>query len=176
MILYTTSVHLMNVKVIILKCLQELPYAYAEKCYNGRSDIYITSAQRVRFRVKVLTEKNGPMEVSGERWRAFALGNLNRDVNILHFVEEGDDCFYVTGYNQDGTEFGGYNMIARRFSRFQSRVFDFYDLCQVLDIDNYRGVTSMCNFVSQRMFNFYVVLRLVLKIICRHYLLHSWMD
>ena len=104
--------------------------------YNGRSDIYITSAQRVHFRVKVLTETNGPMEVSDERWRAFTLGNLNRDVNILHFVEEGDDCFYVKGYNQDGTEFGRYKMIAGRFSRFQSRVFYFYDLCQVLDIDN----------------------------------------
>lgn len=132
MILYTISAHLMNVKVIILKCLQELPYAYVEKCYNGRSDIYITSAKRVRFRVKLLTETNGPLLLSGERWRAFALGNLNRDVNILHFVEEGDDCFYVTGYNQDGTEFGGYNMNAGRFSRFQSRVFYFFDLCQVL--------------------------------------------
>ena len=85
----------MNVKVINLKCLQELPYAYAEKCYNGRSDIYITSAQRVHFRVKVLTETNGPMEVSDEIWRDFALENLKPDVRTLHFVEEGDDCFYV---------------------------------------------------------------------------------
>ena len=80
------------------------------------------------------------MVLTGERWMAFALANLNRDVTTLHFVEEGDDCFYVTGYNADGTEFGGYNfggiLYAGRFSRFKTRVFDFLDEIQVFDIDN----------------------------------------
>ena len=120
----------------LLKYIQELPAVYATSCFHGRSTIYITSAQRVRFRVALQTQTDGPIQLTGERWRAFALANLNRDVRTLHFVEEGDDCFYVTGYNQDGTEYGGYNMNAGRLSRFKSRVFDFYDEIQVLDIDN----------------------------------------
>ena len=69
---------------------------YATSCFNGRRTIYITSAERLPFRVTLQTETDGPILLSGERWREFALANLNWDVRTLHFVEEGDDCFYVT--------------------------------------------------------------------------------
>lgn len=104
---------------------------YAESCYHGKREIYITSAKRVRFRVQIDTETNGPIVLTGETWRRFALENLSLDVRMLHFIEEGDDCFFVTGYTQDGAEFGGYHMNAGRVSRFQSLVFDFYDQIQV---------------------------------------------
>ena len=115
----------------LLKCFQELPPVYAESCYHGRREIYITSAQRVRFRVQIAIQSNRPIVLTGERWRRFALENLSLAVRLLHFVEEGDDCFFVTGYTQDGTEFGGYDMNVGRVSRFQSLVFDFYDQIQV---------------------------------------------
>jgi hypothetical protein len=79
--LYTINVHLVNVKYII-----EIPSVYAKSCFNGRRTIYITSAERFRFRVTLQTETDGPILLSGERWRAFALANLNRDVRTLHFV------------------------------------------------------------------------------------------
>ena len=74
--------------------------------------------------------------VTGPRWTAFCLENLNEDVELMHFVEEGDDCFYVTGYHSDGNEFGGYNIIAGRFSRFMSRVLPYLDVRQVILILN----------------------------------------
>ena len=73
---------------------------------------------------------------------------LSRDVRLLHFVEEGDDCFFVTGYTEDGAEFGGYNMNSGRVSRFQSRVFSFYDEIQVLDLHNLLILCQKCDFIS----------------------------
>ena len=105
---------------------------YADEGFAGNRDMYIISTIGVRFRVRVVTKRNGPMVVSGARWRAFALENLNDDVNLLHFLEEGDDCYYVTGYNQDGTEFAGYNIINGRFPRFMSRVTPYLEVRQVL--------------------------------------------
>ena len=133
----------------LLKCFQELPPVYAESCYHGRREIYITSAQRVRFRVQIETETNRPIVLTGERWRTFALENLSRAVRLLHFVEEGDDCFFVTGYTQDGAEFGGYHMNGGRVSRFQSRVFSFYDQFQVLELHNLLILCQTCDFISQ---------------------------
>jgi hypothetical protein len=72
------------------------------------------------------------MIVSGPRWRAFALVNVNEDVQLLHFVEEGEDSYFVTGYNWDGTEFAGYNMIVGRFPRFRSNVSPYLDVRQVI--------------------------------------------
>ena len=111
---------------------QELPWVYADEGFNGNRDMYVTSACCVRFRVRVVTKRNGSMIVSGPRWRAFALVNVNEDVQLLHFVEEGEDSYFVTGYNWDGTEFAGYNMIAGRFPRFRSNVSPYLDVCQVI--------------------------------------------
>lgn len=108
---------------------QELPWVYTDEGFNGNRDMYVTSAVGVRFRVRIV---NGPMIVTGARWRAFALVNLNEDVQLLHFVEEGDDSYFVTGYNWDGSEFVGYNMIAGRFSRFMSNVTPYLDIRQVI--------------------------------------------
>ena len=38
------------------------------------------------------------------------------------FIEEGDDSFHVTGYDNDGIEIGGYGDGNQGYSRFQSRV------------------------------------------------------
>ena len=37
-------------------------------------------------------------------WNDFVRLNIIWDVNFIHFVEEGDDIFYVTPYNEDGLE------------------------------------------------------------------------
>ena len=115
----------------LINWLQELPWVYADEGFHGKRDVYLVSAVGVKFRVRIVTPRNGPMVISGPRWRAFALANLNENVHLLHFVEEGDDCYYVTGYNEDGTEFAGYNLIGGRFPRFMSRVTPYYDVAQV---------------------------------------------
>ena len=58
--------------------------------------------------------------------------NLNEHVQLLQFVEEGDDSFFVTGYNWDSRDFAGYSMIGGWFARFMSNVTPFLDLGQVI--------------------------------------------
>nr|GEY61127.1 hypothetical protein [Tanacetum cinerariifolium] len=66
---------------------------------------------------------------------AIKLSCLNVDVSLLHFVEEGDDCFYVTGYNRDGIEFGRYGVNRSTLSRFMSRVLPYPHIPQTLPTD-----------------------------------------
>ena len=112
--------------------LQELPWVYADVIFNRKRDMYVSSAAGVRFRVRLVNKRNGPFVLTSASWRAFALGNLNEDVRLLHFVEEGDESFFVTGYNWDGSEFAGYNMIGGRFPRFMSNVTPYLDVPQVI--------------------------------------------
>ena len=53
--------------------------------FAGNRDMYITSKAGISFRVRVVTKHDGTMVVSGPRWRAFCLTNLNDDVELLHF-------------------------------------------------------------------------------------------
>ena len=124
---------------------------YADEGFNGNRDMYVTSAVGVRFRVTLVRKRNGPMIVTGARWRAFALANLNEDVELLHFVEEGDDSYFVTGYNWDGREFAGYNMIPGRYARFRSNVTPFLD-GQVVVYSSLLSVLCYCYFVIQSPF------------------------
>lgn len=116
---------------------QDLPEVYVDEEFVGNRDMYITSKAGIRFRVRVVTKHDGTMVVSGPRWRAFCLTNLNDDVELLHFVEEGDDAYYVTGYNSDGREFGGYNIHAGQFSRSMVHVLPYLDVRQVIVISIY---------------------------------------
>ena len=116
----------------LLNWFQEMPWVYADEGFAGNRNMYVISALGIKFRVRVVTKRNAPMVVTGPRWKAFALQNLNEDVQLLHFVEEGDDCYYVTGYNADGSEFAGYNLIDDRFPRFMERVTPFLDVCPVI--------------------------------------------
>ena len=47
---------------------------------------------------------------------------------MLHFIEEGDDSFYVTAYNDDGIQIGGYGDGNEGYSRFQSHVTPYQEM------------------------------------------------
>ena len=74
---------------------QELPEVYADEGFAGNRDMYIISATGVRYKVRVVTKRNDTLVVTGPRWTVFCLENHNEDVELMHFVEEGDDCYYV---------------------------------------------------------------------------------
>ena len=57
-----------------------------------------------------------------EKWTAFCLANFEKKVQMLHFIEEGDDCFYVTGYLENGMEAGGYVGNRSSSSKFKTVV------------------------------------------------------
>ncbi|GJX58134.1 hypothetical protein Tco_0289524 [Tanacetum coccineum] len=54
---------------------------------------------------------------------------------LLHFVEQGDDTFYVTGYDNDGLKCGGYNVVRKRPGRIVSRVWPYQDYPHMLPTD-----------------------------------------
>ncbi|GKD27854.1 hypothetical protein Tco_1234068 [Tanacetum coccineum] len=47
----------------------------------------------------------------------------------------GDDTFYVTGYDNDGLECGGYNVVRKRSGRLVTRVWPYQDYPQMLPTD-----------------------------------------
>ncbi|GJU55972.1 hypothetical protein Tco_1229686 [Tanacetum coccineum] len=71
--------------------------------------------------------------LQGNNWREFAKENFNQNVALLHFIEEGEDSFYVTGYYGNGCEVIGYDDIDIRNSRprFMSSVWPLPDTEQV---------------------------------------------
>lgn len=79
-----------------------------------------------------MKKNNGDILLTGDKWSGFASANFDRDVKWIHFVEEGDDSFYVTGYYENGAEFGGYDGIRGRPMRFMTRVLPFANIAQVV--------------------------------------------
>nr|GFC10798.1 hypothetical protein [Tanacetum cinerariifolium] len=72
---------------------QELPEVYEGLAYNGKSEIYLTSPRRNKVKVEILKKRDGPIIVKGDKWNKFAEENFDTNVELLHFVEEGDDTF-----------------------------------------------------------------------------------
>ncbi|GJW51266.1 hypothetical protein Tco_0092617 [Tanacetum coccineum] len=61
---------------------------------------------------------------------------------LLHFVEQGDDTFYVTGYDNDGLECGGYNEVRKRPERIVTRVWPYQDYPQMLPTEFLSGLNQ----------------------------------
>ncbi|PWA53530.1 acetyl-CoA carboxylase 2 [Artemisia annua] len=101
---------------------QELPSAYDDFCYNGNKHVYLTSQERVRYRVQLVKPNGGTTELRGEKWKKFCVAYIPKGAYLLHFVQEGDDSFYVTSYDDLGYETGGYEGIIGRPCRFMCRV------------------------------------------------------
>lgn len=111
---------------------QDLPLAFSEDGYNGKKHVYLINTRRIRSKVRLVTPYHRPIALKGYKWTEFAVENIGPGVRLMHFIQEGDDTFYVTGYGSGGIEFGGYNGIEGRYSRFQSRVWAAANRGQVL--------------------------------------------
>lgn len=85
-----------------------LPEVFYDDAYTGNRHLYLTGIRRNRKKVAIVNVDVGVVEIRGIKWKEFVDENFDEDVNVLHFIEEGDDSFYVTGYNNDGIETGGY--------------------------------------------------------------------
>ena len=109
-----------------------MPEVYNEEAYNGNKEIYIVSSEGYRYRVSLNTPRYELWFLKGKKWTEFCNRSLNEDVQMLHFVEEGEDCFYVTGYNNDGKEVGGYDGNMSSYRRFRTYVLPEPHLHQVL--------------------------------------------
>ena len=109
-----------------------LPNEFKEECFNNKKrDLYLTSIGRIRVRVRIVKKKNGDIMLTGDKWSGFASSNFDRNVKWIHFVEEGDDSFYVTAYYEKGSEIGGYDGIRGRPMRYIGRVSPYATIAQV---------------------------------------------
>ncbi|GJZ07723.1 hypothetical protein Tco_0542006 [Tanacetum coccineum] len=61
---------------------------------------------------------------------------------LPHFVKQDDDTFYVTGYDNDGLECGGYNVVRKSPGRIVTRVWPYPDYPQAT-ITKFDGVTNL---------------------------------
>lgn len=101
--------------------LLELPEVFEEEAYTGNRYLYLSGMSRNRKKVSLFRSRFGIYEIRGNRWDEFVAENLNENVNVLRFIEEGDDSFNVTGYDNDGIEIGGYGDGNQGYYRFQTR-------------------------------------------------------
>ncbi|GJW49875.1 hypothetical protein Tco_0091226 [Tanacetum coccineum] len=120
---------------------QELPSLFLDSCFNGNRHVYLTSNRRYRFKTELVVPKTGPIRITGDRWVQFCLENMVKAV-LLHFVEQGDDTFYVTGYDNDGLECGGYNEVRKRPERIVTRVWPYQDYPQMLPTEFLSGLNQ----------------------------------
>ena len=101
---------------------QVLPPSFCDTGFNRNKHLYLINTRRVRTKVKFVTPAHVPIILKGCKWTQFAKANISNRVWLLHFIKEGDDTWYVTGYHSNGHEDGGYEGIQERYSRFQTRV------------------------------------------------------
>ncbi|GJS57698.1 RNA-directed DNA polymerase, eukaryota, reverse transcriptase zinc-binding domain protein [Tanacetum coccineum] len=66
--------------------------------------------KHVRY-ICLLRKVENKLHLLGDEWENFTRDNLNSSVRTLHFAKEGDDTFYVTGYNRDIIEWKGYDQL-----------------------------------------------------------------
>ncbi|GJT96455.1 hypothetical protein Tco_1091973 [Tanacetum coccineum] len=111
---------------------QALPKVYNEEAFIDNHDIYIISSEGYRYRAELVTPDKGMWYLTGDKWTEFCNKSLNGKVFLLHFMEEGDDCFYVTGYDRVGNEVRGYGVNRSTFSRFMTCVLPYPHIPQTL--------------------------------------------
>nr|GEW32302.1 hypothetical protein [Tanacetum cinerariifolium] len=107
----------------------ELPSLFLESCFNGNMHVSVTSNRRYGFKAKLVVPNKGPIRIMGDRWVQFCLTNMQKAI-LLHFMEQGDDTFYVTRYDNDGLECGGYNVVRKLPRRIVTRVWPYQDYPQ----------------------------------------------
>ncbi|GJR15077.1 hypothetical protein Tco_0797729 [Tanacetum coccineum] len=81
--------------------------------------MYLINNQRIRHPIGLKKSNNGHWKLTGTNWSRFINRSGYGDIATLHFISEGADTFYVTGYDEHGSEIGGYNdlMTQQRRSR-----------------------------------------------------------
>ena len=116
-----------------------MPPCFGADGLNRKKHVYLISSGRVRTKVNFVKPVDGPVTLKGYKWTRFAKQNITKDkhVYLLHFIKEGDDTWYVTGYHSGGDEAGGYQGIEGRYSRFQTRVWATAPLVNVITSDDF---------------------------------------
>ena len=87
---------------------QILPEVFKEY-FKGQSDmLYLNGPDRYRYRTK-LQNLDGKWVLGDSEWVAFVESNVPASAKTMHFVRIGEDDYYVTVYDENGSECAGYD-------------------------------------------------------------------
>nr|GEU63004.1 hypothetical protein [Tanacetum cinerariifolium] len=92
--------------------------------YHGHDSIFLLNYYGVRWQVEMKQTYANAISVVGPVWSDFVNNNFTQDVKCLHFIEEGDDMFYVATYNKYRLEMHGYRPKSLMFWRCLLNVTD----------------------------------------------------
>ena len=70
--------------------------------------LYLNDTDRYRYKTK-LQNKNNKWVLCDSEWFAFVASNIPLSAATMHFVRIGKDDYYVTVYDNTGSECGGYD-------------------------------------------------------------------
>ncbi|GKD74998.1 hypothetical protein Tco_1333280, partial [Tanacetum coccineum] len=96
--------------------------------------VYLINNQRIRHAIGLEKSNNGHWKLTGTNWSRFINRSGYGDIATLHFIWEGEDTFYVTGYDEHGSEIGRYNDLMTQQRRSRILVTLGNDLGESLDI------------------------------------------
>ncbi|PWA64963.1 reverse transcriptase domain-containing protein [Artemisia annua] len=119
--------------------INNLPPVFREDFYNGNKHAYVTSNLLYRFKCQLVKPNGRPIRITGIRWTEFCKENV-RGSPLLHFIQQSDDTFYVTCYDDFGYENGFYPGERNRPERIVTRVWPYADYEQEFPIQFLPGL------------------------------------
>ena len=117
--------------------MQNLPQLFREEFYNGKKHVYVNSKPGYRFKCELVAPNGKPIRITSIRWEEFCNENV-LESRLLHFIQQGEDTFYVTCYDDEGYEHGFYPGVMGRPQRIVTRVWPYPDYNQVDRVMNFR--------------------------------------
>lgn len=70
--------------------------------------LYLNGHDRYRYKTEI-TNIDGKWVLSDKEWIAFVASNVPRNTATIHFIRQGEEDFYVTVYDINGSECPGYD-------------------------------------------------------------------
>ena len=85
-----------------------LPDVFTEYFKEQSDMLYLNGTDRYRYKTK-LKNINGKWVLSDSQWKAFVESNIPPSATTIHFIKIGTDDYYVTLYDNTGSECAGYD-------------------------------------------------------------------
>ena len=85
-----------------------LPDVFTEYFKEQSDMLYLNGTDRYRYKTK-LKNINGKWVLSDSQWKAFVESNIPPTATTIHFIKIGTDDYYVTLYDNTGSECAGYD-------------------------------------------------------------------
>lgn len=87
---------------------QILPDVFYGYFKSQKDMMLLTGTNRKRYKTEVKF-KDGRWVLWDLEWQDFVTENVTSETKFMHFIKQGEDDYYVTGYKNDGSECAGYD-------------------------------------------------------------------